>query len=123
MGRPLRTGTGYQNTGNVFGRIDIDSPLRADAPCNGKPTLECAITALNNARELQEDLVGEKPGNTECRDDLVYTCNLLTEMLLSKGDTQAAYDPYEEAYNNSRELVRGNAEETYFFSAGWSGAA
>jgi tetratricopeptide (TPR) repeat protein len=103
----------YQNTANVFGRINSDSPLRAEAPCKGKATVDCALAALEDARELQEDLVGQKPGNTECRNDLVYTCNLQTEMLLSKGDPQAAYDPYEEAYNNSRELVRGNEGDLF----------
>ena len=106
----------YQNTANVFGRIDVDSPLRAEPSCGGKATVDCALAALDQARELQEDLVGQKPGNTECRNDLVWTCNLLAEMLLSKGQWQAAYDPFEEAYNNSRELVRGNEGDVFLLS-------
>ncbi len=90
--------------------------MRAEPPCGGKATVDCALAALSEARELQEDLVGQKPGNTDCRSDLVSTCNLLTELLLSKGETQAAYDPYEEAYNNSRELVRGNEGDVFLMS-------
>src|SRR6185437_10840729 len=106
----------YQNTANVFSRIDVNNPLKNEAPCNGKATIDCALTALDEARELQEDLVGQKPGNNDSRNDLVWTCNLLTEIQLSKGDFQAAYDPYEEAYNNSRELVRGNADDLFLLS-------